>query len=310
MSWNDALAALPVALGRGHHRALRLGIGAFLLVAVIVLLAVVVTALLRHRTARRRGPTGPTGPTGSAGPAGPAAPRRADDRAALTVTHLVKTYRMGGVPVRALRDVSLDVRAGAMVCITGRSGSGKSTLLRQLGLLDRPTDGRILLHGREVTGLSEGARARLRLRRLGYVFQEYALLPELTARENVYLPALMLGGRTRACRERAEELLDAVGLADRARHLPRQLSGGEQQRVAIARALVNKPSVVFADEPTANLDTAAARTVMETLRSLNEGLGITVVFVSHEPDDARYASQLVHLSNGSIEPENVSEVPS
>jgi putative ABC transport system ATP-binding protein len=151
-----------------------------------------------------------------------------------------------------------------------------------------------------VTGLPEHERTDLRLRRLGYVFQEYALLPELTAAENIYLPAMMAGQAGRACRSRAASLLDLVELAPRATHRPKELSGGEQQRVAIARALVNEPAIIFADEPTANLDSRSAQTVMQTLRKLNETLGVTVVFVSHDPDDSQYATQVIHLSDGQL----------
>ena len=207
---------------------------------------------------------------------------------------------MGKVAVRALDDVSLEIGDGAMVCIMGKSGSGKSTLLRQLGLIDLPSGGRIWLRGQEVTGLPEHQRTELRLRSLGYVFQEYALLPELTAAENVYLPAMMAGQAGRHYRSRAAGLLDLVGLGPRAGHRPKELSGGEQQRVAIARALVNEPGIIYADEPTANLDTASAQTVMQTLRKLNDTLGVTVMFVSHDPDDAQYATQLVRLSDGRI----------
>jgi putative ABC transport system ATP-binding protein len=219
---------------------------------------------------------------------------------AVRAERLSKAYRMGAVEVRALDDVSVAVPDGAMVCVMGRSGSGKSTLLRQLGLIDRPSEGRIFLRGKEVTDLSERRRTWLRLSALGYVFQEYALLPELTAEENVYLPAMMLGRSVRRYRERATELLNSVGLGDRARHRPKELSGGEQQRVAIARALINEPVIVYADEPTANLDSISARTVMETLRRMSGDLGVTVVFVSHDPDDARYATHLVHLADGKI----------
>ncbi|MGI8445660.1 MAG: ABC transporter ATP-binding protein [Streptosporangiaceae bacterium] len=151
-----------------------------------------------------------------------------------------------------------------------------------------------------MTGLPEHERVELRLRRLGYVFQEYALLPELTAAENVFLPAMMAGQRGRAYRDQAAGLLDLVDLGPRAGHRPKELSGGEQQRVAIARALVNGPVIIYADEPTANLDTRSAQTVMQTLRRLNETLGVTVVFVSHDPDDAQYASQPIHLSDGRL----------
>jgi len=227
-------------------------------------------------------------------------PKRTLMGPAIEVEHLTKTYRMGRIEVVALSDVSLTIEAAQIVCIMGRSGSGKSTLLRQLGLIDRPTAGEIRIHGREVTSLAERERTRTRLSRLGYVFQEYALLPELTAEENVYLPALMLGRPRRDGKQRARELLEQVGLADRRRHRPRELSGGEQQRVAIARALVNEPTILFADEPTANLDTHSAATVMETLARLNGALGVTVVFVSHDAEDRRYAMEVVDMHDGQI----------
>jgi putative ABC transport system ATP-binding protein len=216
----------------------------------------------------------------------------------IAVEHLTKTYRLGAVTVPALRDVSLRIEAGEMVCVMGKSGSGKSTLLRQLGLIDRPTSGRIEIEDRDVLALGESKRSAMRLGRLGYVFQEYALIPELTAEENVYLPALMHGTTRKRGRQQAAELLGAVGLGDRLRHRPRELSGGQQQRVAIARALVNTPAVVFADEPTANLDSISGGVVMETLTRLNRELGVTVVFVSHDPDDSEYASRLIHLKDG------------
>ncbi|OGO57704.1 MAG: ABC transporter, partial [Chloroflexi bacterium RBG_19FT_COMBO_47_15] len=166
----------------------------------------------------------------------------------LKVRNLTKIYGLGEVQVRALDGVSFTVATGDMVCIMGKSGSGKSTLLRQLGLLDRPTSGEIILDDKVVTKLSDSARATLRLQYLGYVFQEYALLAELTAHENVYLPGMMLGEKGIDFRKRARELLELVGLGRRIHHYPKELSGGEQQRVAIARALINNPSVIFADE--------------------------------------------------------------
>ena len=218
----------------------------------------------------------------------------------LEARNITKTYTMGDVLVNALNDVSLQVNEGDMICISGKSGSGKSTLLHQLGLLDYPTHGEIYLNGEEVTRLSDTARSHLRLSYLGYVFQEFALLGELTAYENVCLPAMMLGGGTVSYEKRAKELLDLVGLGDRCRHRPRELSGGQQQRVAIARALVNAPKLLFADEPCANLDTTASKLVMETLVILNKDLNLTVIFVSHEPEDARYANRSVILSDGKI----------
>jgi putative ABC transport system ATP-binding protein len=218
----------------------------------------------------------------------------------LEVRNLVKIYRLGSVTIKALADVTFNVPEGRMICITGKSGSGKSTLLRQMGLLDRPTSGHIFFNGKDVTRFSDFSRSRLRLTFLGYVFQEYALLQELTAHENVYLPGLMLGNGKINCRDRARELLDMVGLGGRWRHRPKELSGGEQQRVAIARALINSPRVLFADEPCANLDTVSSQMVMETLVRLNKELGLTIIFVSHEPEDKKYATDWIMLSDGKI----------
>jgi len=222
----------------------------------------------------------------------------------LEVQNLTKIYGLGMVEVRALDTVSFSVATGDMVCIMGKSGSGKSTLLRQLGLLDLPTSGDIILEGEAVTKMSDGARAGLRLRHLGYVFQEYALLAELTAHENVYLPGMMLREKGVGFRKRAGELLELVGLGDRLRHYPKELSGGEQQRVAIARALINNPRVIFADEPCANLDTISSKLVMETLVNLNQEMKVTILFVSHDPDDKKYARGLIVLSDGKIVTEN------
>jgi putative ABC transport system ATP-binding protein len=216
------------------------------------------------------------------------------------VKTLSKIYGLGEVQVRALDDVSFTIADGDMVCIMGKSGSGKSTLLRQLGLLDRPSQGEIILDGEDVTKLSDTSRGILRLQHLGYVFQEYALLAELTAHENVYLPGMMLGGKGIDFRERAKELLELVGLGKRIRHYPKELSGGEQQRVAIARALINSPRIIFADEPCANLDTISSKKVMETLVSLNREMKVTVIFVSHDPDDKKYARGLIVLSDGKM----------
>ncbi len=216
------------------------------------------------------------------------------------VQHLVKIYSMGKVKVKALDDVSFMVPDGDILVITGKSGSGKSTLLRQMGLLDRPTSGNIVFADQEVTNLPEGSRAKLRLRSLGYIFQEYALLEELTAHKNVYLPGMMLGERGVDYKERARQLLQLVGLGGRMNHYPKELSGGEQQRVAIARALINNPRVLLADEPCANLDTESSRIVMETLVRMNSEVGVTVIFVSHDPDDKVYAQNVIVLSDGKL----------
>ncbi|WP_394771307.1 ABC transporter ATP-binding protein [Lacisediminihabitans sp.] len=223
----------------------------------------------------------------------------------IRVENVSKVYTLGTVKVTALRDVSFAVDDGEMVCINGRSGSGKSTLLRQLSLIDKPTAGRVVFDGVDVVSLSERRRSELRLGRLGYVFQEYALIPELTAEENVFLPAMMRGRNAGQYRSRARGLLELVGLGARVAHRPKELSGGEQQRVAIARALVNEPSAIYADEPTANLDSVSGQGVMQTLTRLNAELGVTILFVSHDPDDGRYASRTIHLRDGELvdEPE-------
>ncbi len=218
----------------------------------------------------------------------------------LEVKNLSKIYGLGEVQVRALDGISFTIADGDMVCIMGKSGSGKSTLLRQLGLLDRPSEGEIIIDGEDVTRLSDTVRGVLRLQHLGYVFQEYALLAELTAHENVYLPGMMLGEKGTDFRKRAKELLELVGLGKRIRHYPKELSGGEQQRVAIARALINNPRIIFADEPCANLDTISSKKVMETLVSLNKEMKVTVIFVSHDPDDKKYARGLLVLSDGKM----------
>ncbi|MCB1003195.1 MAG: ABC transporter ATP-binding protein [Acidimicrobiales bacterium] len=219
---------------------------------------------------------------------------------AIEAVELRREYGQGATAVVAVDGVSFTVAAGAMVCIMGKSGSGKSTLLRQLGLIDVPTSGTLRLEGADVAALDERRRSALRLDRLGYVFQEYALLPELTAAENVALPALMRGARRWSARARADDLLALVDLGDRADHRPNEMSGGQQQRVAIARALVNRPGILFADEPTGNLDSRATETVMEALVRMNQELGVTIVFVSHDPDHRDYASDLVYLRDGRL----------
>jgi len=216
----------------------------------------------------------------------------------LSVENLTRIYKLGNVEVRALVDVSLSIEEGDITCIMGKSGSGKSTLLRQLGLIDSPTSGQIILDGQDVTKLSDGARARLRLTHLGYIFQEFALLADLTAHENVYLPGMMLSSKKIDYKNRAKELLEVVALGERINHKPRELSGGEQQRVAIARALINNPRILFADEPCANLDTISSDRVMDTLVKLNRELGVTIVFVSHDPDDKKYANRFIFLKDG------------
>ena len=220
----------------------------------------------------------------------------------INVTDLKKTYP-GHVPVKALKGVSFNVQQGEFIAIMGPSGSGKSTLLHQLALLDEPTSGKILLDGLDISTLSDRKRTEFRLRHLGYVFQEYALIPELNAIENAFLPLMLLGARKRDYIKATTDLMIKVGLGDRLKHLISQLSGGEQQRVAIARSLVNNPVLILADEPTGNLDTRTSFEIMELFQDLNEK-GRTIVYVTHETDIAKFATRNVMFRDGKISREN------
>lgn len=216
----------------------------------------------------------------------------------ITVRDLKKTYP-GSVPTHALKGVSFDIAEGEFVALMGRSGSGKSTLLHQLGLLDMPTAGSVAIDGKDVLALSDAERTRFRLQNLGYVFQEYALIAEFTALENVFFPAMALGNGK--AEERAAHLLDLVGLSHRLGHYPSELSGGEQQRVAIARSLINSPKVLFADEPTANLDTVSSEVVLKLFQKLNRELRQTILVVTHEPEDEQYVDRVIWMRDGLIE---------
>jgi len=212
---------------------------------------------------------------------------------------VVKTYVMGDVEVHALRGVSLSVQQGEFTAIMGASGSGKSTLMNIVGCLDRPTSGRYLLDGAEVSRLSTEKLAEVRNRTIGFVFQSFNLLSRTDALENVELPLLYAGVGTAERHRRATEALGRVGLADRVHHHPNQMSGGQQQRVAIARALVSQPRVILADEPTGNLDSQTSVEVMALFQQLGRA-GITVVLVTHEPDIAQYASRVVVMRDGKV----------
>ena len=234
----------------------------------------------------------------------------------IQVKSLRKVYGQGETAVHALKSVDIEVESGEFVAIMGRSGSGKSTLLHILGLLDMPTGGELYIDDTDVLKLAEGERAKFRLGKMGYVFQEYSLLGELTILENVYLPALCLG-QEKDHRQRARELLETVGLGGRVKHYPSEASGGEQQRAAIARALVNRPKILFADESTASLDAASAKVVLELFRELNRDLGQTIVMVTHEPEDERYVDRVIWLQDGlvvressSLEPELAADLKS
>lgn len=218
---------------------------------------------------------------------------------------LQKVYQMGNVGVRALDGVSLSIGRGEFVGIMGASGSGKSTLLHMLGLLDVPTSGEITLDGIDVNTLNDYEKTMFRLYKLGYVFQDYALVPELTVAENVFLPAMLRSDRTDEEYTTATfDILDRIGLSDRRWHLPKELSGGEQQRVAIARAIVNRPDILFADEPCANLDTENSRRVLDLFEEINREMHQTIVMVSHEDWHKKYFDRIIRLRDGKIVEDN------
>jgi len=218
----------------------------------------------------------------------------------LQTTDLRKQYQMGEVAVDALRGVDFVVHQGEFVAIMGPSGSGKSTLMNMIGCLDQPTSGQVYVNGRDVSRLNRNQRADVRRGSIGFIFQFFALIPTLTAYENVEMPLLLVGQSASERRKRVTDLLEAVGLTDRAHHRPDQLSGGEQQRVAIARALASRPAIILADEPTANLDTPNGRQVMEIMTRLNQETGVTFVFATHDPRVIKYARRVVTLRDGLV----------
>lgn len=217
----------------------------------------------------------------------------------IKIRNLKKTFISGDQTINAVDDISFEVPRGQFLTISGKSGSGKSTLLYQLGLLDIPTSGEVLIDNKDCVNLNEEERTLLRLNDLGYIFQDYAILPSLTAIENVVLPLLMQGYTTKGAETKAKKALERVGILDRMNNLPSQLSGGQQQRVAIARAIAHDPKIIFADEPTANLDSETSEQVINAFLDLNRE-GQTIIMVTHEPEYAKLAHRTITMADGKI----------
>lgn len=220
--------------------------------------------------------------------------------ALLEAKNITKIYLMGETQVEALKGVSVTIEKGEFIAITGTSGSGKSTLMHLLGCLDTPTSGQFFLDGIDIARSTRDELAKIRNAQIGFVFQKFFLLGDLTALNNVALPQLYAGKTEQEARQQAAKLLELVGLGDRMNHYPYQLSGGQQQRVAIARSLVNKPSILFADEPTGNLDSKTGQTIMEMFKKLNEEQNVTIILVTHEQEIADYTRRVIDLIDGKI----------
>jgi len=225
---------------------------------------------------------------------------KATGPAVIRLDHVHKTYELGEVQVHALRGVSLEVYPGEFVAVMGASGSGKSTLMNIVGALDKPTRGSYYLDGQDVSQLSKTELARIRNKKIGFIFQQFNLLKRTSALENVELPTIYAGLSPEERERRAKDALQIVGLGERSHHYPSQLSGGQQQRVAIARALVNQPSLLLADEPTGNLDSRTSVEVMDIIQRLNEEQGLTVLLVTHEHDIAQYAKRAIEFRDGRV----------
>jgi putative ABC transport system ATP-binding protein len=222
------------------------------------------------------------------------------DKPVIRIQNLSKVYHPGDEIVVALDNINLDIYKGEICCIFGTSGSGKSTLLNQLAAMEKPTSGRVLIGGVPISSLSENDLARFRQRYLGFIFQAYNLIPTMTAVENVAVPLMFRGVDKKTRTKKAMALLELVGLHHRINHYPKEMSGGQQQRVGIARALISKPKIIFADEPTGNLDTKTTMEVMEMIRDFAVKYGSTVILVTHEPDLAQFATRIVTLADGHI----------
>jgi putative ABC transport system ATP-binding protein len=216
------------------------------------------------------------------------------------IENVTRVYKIGDVETQALRGVNLSIENGEFTALVGPSGSGKTTLLQMIGCLDQPSSGSVWVNGHDVTRLNRNQRADMRKGHIGFIFQFFALIPTLTAYENIEMPLLLNGTPAAERKARVEELLKAVDLADRAQNRPDQMSGGQQQRVAIARALATKPALILADEPTANLDTVNGEQVMEIMTRLNQETGVTFVFATHDPRVIKYARRVVTLRDGLI----------
>jgi putative ABC transport system ATP-binding protein len=216
------------------------------------------------------------------------------------VINATRDFKIGEIETHALRGVNLSIEDGEFTALVGPSGSGKTTLLQLIGLLDQPTSGQVYINGKDATRLNRNQRADLRKGTIGFIFQFFALIPTLTAYENVEMPLLLNGTKPAERKARVNEMLAAVGLSDRAHHRPDQLSGGQQQRVAVARALAINPKVILADEPTANLDTENGKQVMDIMQRLNKETGVTFVFATHDPRVIDYANRVVTLQDGLI----------
>ena len=214
--------------------------------------------------------------------------------------HIAKDFRLGDTTTMVLKDISLQVMQGEFVSIMGPSGSGKSTLLYILGGLDAPTSGQVLLDGTDISQFGDEKMSRIRRQKIGFVFQFYNLIPNLNVEENILLPLLLDGKKAGGYRKEVNQILEIVGLSDRRKHTPRELSGGQQQRVAIARALIGKPEILFADEPTGNLDSRTGAEIMNLLQEINNSIGQTIIMVTHSMEAAKSSSRIITVQDGGI----------